>query len=118
MSVTDINSNSAAAICRRKFRNRGCGDHVGEALDALTAEFTELRNHLFNEQNNLRNFINVYVGDEDIRHLDGPETPVKDGETLMIVPSIAGGNFAAEARAYDRTARADEGRICNAIRGI
>ncbi len=72
---------------------------AGDALKKLTAEHGELRKHLYNEQNNLRNFINVYVGDEDIRHLDGPETPVKDGETIMIVPSIAGGSTVAEAPA-------------------
>ena len=71
---------------------------AGSALEELTATHAELRKHLYNEQDNLRNFINVYVGDEDIRHLDGPATAVKDGETIMIVPSIAGGNYAAEAR--------------------
>jgi molybdopterin/thiamine biosynthesis adenylyltransferase/rhodanese-related sulfurtransferase/molybdopterin converting factor small subunit len=71
---------------------------AGDALKELTAEYSELRKHLYNDQNNLRNFINVYVGDEDIRHLDGPATLVKDGETIMIVPSIAGGSSAAEAR--------------------
>src|SRR6185436_21992 len=44
---------------------------AGDALQELTAAHGELRKHLYNEQNNLRNFINVYVGDEDIRHLDG-----------------------------------------------
>jgi adenylyltransferase/sulfurtransferase len=72
---------------------------AGEALEKLTSEYAGLRKHLYNEQDSLRNFVNVYVGDEDIRHLDGPETQVKDGETIMIVPSIAGGNIAAEARA-------------------
>lgn len=72
---------------------------AGEALDKLTAEHAGLRRHLFNEQDKLRNFVNVYVGDEDIRHLDGTETPVKEGETIMIVPSIAGGSIAAESRA-------------------
>lgn len=65
---------------------------AGDALLELTTEHAELRKHLYNEQDKLRNFINVYVGDEDIRHLDGPQTPVKDGETIMIVPSIAGGS--------------------------
>ncbi|MGD9562676.1 MAG: molybdopterin-synthase adenylyltransferase MoeB [Pyrinomonadaceae bacterium] len=65
---------------------------AGDALLELTTEHAELRKHLFNEQDKLRNFINVYVGDEDIRHLDGPATAVKDGETIMIVPSIAGGS--------------------------
>src|SRR5258708_20140944 len=74
---------------------------AGDALEVLTAEHGELRKHLYNEQDNLRNFINVYVGDEDIRHLDGPATKVKDGETIMIVPSIAGGSSAAEAKAAD-----------------
>ena len=50
-----------------------------------------LRRHLFNDQNVLRNFVNVYLNDEDIRHASGPDTPVKDGDTIMIVPSIAGG---------------------------
>ena len=72
---------------------------AGDALRELTSTHAELRKHLYNEQDNLRNFINVYVGDEDIRHLDGPATPVKDGQTIMIVPSIAGGSTAAEARA-------------------
>jgi sulfur-carrier protein adenylyltransferase/sulfurtransferase len=66
---------------------------AGDALQQLTAKHDELRKHLFNEQDRLRNFINVYVGDEDIRHLDGPDTQVKDGETIMIVPSIAGGSY-------------------------
>ena len=72
---------------------------VGDALLELTATHSELRKHLYNEQDKLRNFINVYVGDEDIRHLDGPATLVKDGETIMIVPSIAGGSTAVEALA-------------------
>lgn len=72
---------------------------AGDALQKLTDIHTELRKHLYNDQDKLRNFINVYVGDEDIRHLDGPATPVKDGETIMIVPSIAGGSTAVEALA-------------------
>ncbi|HSK63005.1 MAG TPA: molybdopterin-synthase adenylyltransferase MoeB, partial [Pyrinomonadaceae bacterium] len=64
---------------------------AGEALDLLTSTHSALRRHLFNDQNVLRNFVNVYLNDEDIRHASGPETPVKDGDTIMIVPSIAGG---------------------------
>src|SRR5713101_6692934 len=64
---------------------------AGEALNLLTASHAELRRHLFNDQNALRNFVNVYLNDEDIRHQNGPETPVKDGDTILIVPSIAGG---------------------------
>ena len=63
---------------------------AGEALEQLTSTHADLRRHLFNEKT-LRNFVNVYVNDEDIRHKNGPETPVKDGDTILIVPSIAGG---------------------------
>ena len=72
---------------------------AGEALEKLTTEHAELRKHLYNDQNNLRNFVNVYVGDEDIRDLDGLQTELKSGNEILIVPSIAGGNIAAEARA-------------------
>src|SRR5437763_4491843 len=64
---------------------------AGEALDQLTTTHAELRRHLFNDQNTLRNFVNVYVNDEDIRHRNGADTPVKEGDTILIVPSIAGG---------------------------
>ncbi len=72
---------------------------AGEALEKLTTEHADLKKHLYNDQNSLRSFVNVYVGDEDIRHTGGENTSVKDGETMMIVPSIAGGNLAGEARA-------------------
>ena len=64
---------------------------AGEALELLTSTHQALRRHLYNDQNTLRNFVNVYLNDEDIRHASGPATPLKDGDTLMIVPSIAGG---------------------------
>ncbi len=72
---------------------------AGEALEQLTATHANLKKHLYNDGGNLRNFVNVYVGDEDIRDLDGLETAVKSGTEILIVPSIAGGNLAAEARA-------------------
>lgn len=64
---------------------------AGEALSKLTSQYAELRRHLYDDKNRLRSFVNVYVNDEDIRHQSGPETAVKDGDTLTIVPSIAGG---------------------------
>ncbi len=64
---------------------------AGEALERLTSEHSELRRHLYNDEKRLRNFVNVYVNDEDIRHADGPDTQLKDGDSVMIVPSIAGG---------------------------
>src|SRR3989442_5365424 len=64
---------------------------AAEALIRLTLVHTELRRHLYNDQKSLRSFVNVYVNDEDIRHQSGGDTPIKDGDTMMIVPSIAGG---------------------------
>lgn len=71
---------------------------AGEALEKLTAEHGELRKHLYKDDE-LRSFVNVYVGEEDIRDLDGTDTKVADGGEVLIVPSIAGGNIAAEAKA-------------------
>jgi molybdopterin converting factor small subunit len=64
---------------------------VGEALGHLTSQFGDLRKHLFTEDGKLRSFVNVYVNDEDIRYLAKENTPTKDGDTISIVPSIAGG---------------------------
>jgi adenylyltransferase/sulfurtransferase len=64
---------------------------VGEALDKVTGQHAELRRHLYGEQNALRNFVNVYVNDEDIRHAQRLDTPVRDGDTVSIIPAIAGG---------------------------
>src|SRR3972149_1764569 len=64
---------------------------VGEALQNLTTEYSDLRRHLFNDDGKLRNFVNVYLGDEDIRFLQKDQTPLSDKDVLSIVPSIAGG---------------------------
>src|SRR5947209_5080944 len=72
---------------------------TGEALERLTSTHAELRKHLYNDQNRLRNFVNIYLNDEDIRHAEGAETKVKDGDTIMIVPSIAGGSTTIEEAA-------------------
>jgi len=65
-----------------------------EALEQLTTTHTELRRHLFNDQNALRNFVNIYVNDEDVRQRGGVDTAVTDGDTILIVPAIAGGAVA------------------------
>ena len=66
---------------------------VGEALSALTSQFGELKRHLFTDEGKLRSFVNVYVNDDDIRYLQKDKTAVKDGDTISIVPSIAGGTY-------------------------
>ena len=64
---------------------------VGEALNDLIAKHPDLRKHLFSEDGKLRSFVNVYLSDEDIRYLTEDATPVKETDTITIVPSVAGG---------------------------
>jgi sulfur-carrier protein len=67
------------------------GATAGNVLDELTRAYPELRQHLF-EGDRLRSFVNIYLNEEDIRYLEGAETAVGENDTLMIIPSIAGGN--------------------------
>jgi molybdopterin synthase sulfur carrier subunit len=66
------------------------GGTVGEVLDALYERFGELKARIADE-NGLRRFVNVYVAGEDIRFLDGLDTPVNDGGEVTILPAVAGG---------------------------
>ena len=66
------------------------GETVGEALNQLVDQHPDLKQHLFNE-NELRNFVNVFLDDEDVRFLDGLETIIEADDNLRIIPSIAGG---------------------------
>ena len=67
------------------------GSSVEEALDSLCSQFTELKPNLFDKDGKVRNFINVYLNDDDIRYADGMKSVVKDGDSIQIVPSISGG---------------------------
>ncbi len=67
------------------------GSTVGELLGRLTSEYGELKHHLYNNEGRLRNFVNVYVNDEDIRFLEKEATAVRENDTVLIVPSVAGG---------------------------
>jgi molybdopterin converting factor small subunit len=64
---------------------------VAEALSSLTSQFAELKRHLYSDDGRLRSFVNVYVNDEDIRYLQKEKTALQQGDTISIVPSIAGG---------------------------
>jgi len=67
------------------------GNTVGELLADLTTRHDGLKKHLYADDGRLRNFVNVYLNDEDIRYLEREATPVKPGDQLSIVPSVAGG---------------------------
>ena len=71
------------------------GATVGEVLDSLYERFGELRSRIA-EDGGLRRFVNVYVDGEDIRFLDGLDTPVKDGDEVTILPAVAGGSAGAD----------------------
>jgi adenylyltransferase/sulfurtransferase len=64
---------------------------VGEALNDLVARHPHLRKHFFSEDGKLRSFVNVYLNDEDIRYPNRDSTPVKETDTITIVPSVACG---------------------------
>lgn len=66
------------------------GNTVGEALKNLIAQFPELEPHLFKD-GELRNFVNIFIGDEDARFLQGLDTSIDENAALRIIPSIAGG---------------------------
>ena len=67
------------------------GQTVEEVLRNLTAQYGDLRKHLYSEDGKLRSFVNIYRNDEDIRYLEREKTPVRETDVLSIVPSIAGG---------------------------
>ena len=66
------------------------GRTVEEALADLTSQYPDLKPHLYND-GKLRSFVNIFLGEEDIRYLDGVSTPIDDDTQLRIIPSIAGG---------------------------
>ena len=67
------------------------GSTVGEMFDRMEAEYPGIKERLMDEKGELRRFVNVYVNEEDIRFLDGVKTALKPGDTVAIVPAIAGG---------------------------
>ncbi len=67
------------------------GSTVGEVLGALESAHPGFAERLFDEDGGLRRFVNVFVADDDVRYLDGVATPVPDGETVSIIPAVAGG---------------------------
>lgn len=67
------------------------GGDVGEVLRALTVEHPATEEQLFGPEGDLNRYVNVYLNDEDVRVLDGLETQVTEGDTIVILPAMAGG---------------------------
>jgi adenylyltransferase/sulfurtransferase len=81
------------------------GATVGEVLNALATEFPDLRKQIFNDEGKVRSFVNVYLNDEDIRYLGKDATAAKSGDTISLVPSIAGGAGLRPALSRDEILR-------------
>jgi len=73
------------------------GATVGDLLQRLGSQYPQLAKHIFDDQGQLRNFVNVYVNDDDIRHLQKEQTPVQSKDVISIIPSVAGGAAGVEA---------------------
>ena len=69
------------------------GSTAGEAIADLAAKYPDIRKHIYKDDDNLRDFINVFIGDTNIKELNGLKTQIKDGDSVMLVPAIAGGLF-------------------------
>jgi sulfur-carrier protein len=67
------------------------GGNVGEVLRSLTGKYPDTAGQLFGDEGELNRYVNVYLNDEDVRVLDGLDTTVKDGDTVVILPAMAGG---------------------------
>jgi molybdopterin converting factor small subunit len=67
------------------------GSTLAEVLANLDGAHPGFRDRLFDDEGGLRKFVNLFVADEDVRYLQGLETPVPDGETVTIMPAVAGG---------------------------
>ena len=67
------------------------GETVGAVLRALTEAHPDTQAQLFGDEGDLNRYVNVYLNDEDVRVLDGLDTAVSDGDTVVILPAMAGG---------------------------
>jgi len=91
MAITILIPTALRAFADAQARVEVEGRTVGEVLAALVARHGALRPHLFDEDGRLRSYVNVYVNDEDCRHLQQTATEVRAGDVVSIVPAIAGG---------------------------
>jgi molybdopterin converting factor small subunit len=91
MPVTIQIPTALRAFTDRKAEIQAEGSTAGETVKNFAQAYPDIRTHLYDENDKLRSFINIYLGDENIKDIAGLDTPVKDGDTLTLVPAIAGG---------------------------
>jgi len=91
MSVSVLIPSALRAFVDRKSEIEAEGATIGEALAYVAAQYPDLKHQIYEDDTKLRGFVNVFVDGTNIKKLDGLETPVAAGATVMIVPAIAGG---------------------------
>ncbi len=102
VSLQNLKSNNMANLIiptpLRKFTNNTAtiqteGNTVQEAINDLIQQYPDLQKHLLDEQGEIRSFVRIFVGDEDILGLKGNATEVEADSTISIIPAIAGGSY-------------------------
>jgi adenylyltransferase/sulfurtransferase len=78
----------------RKSEIKEAGKTVGQVINALTNEYPDLIPHIYDPDTQVRSFINVFVGETNVKKLQGMDTPIGPDDTVMLVPAIAGGMLA------------------------
>ena len=68
------------------------GRTVSEAMSDLVAQYPDLKQHIFNGQDSLRPFVNLFLGEENVKDLGGLDTPLEENDRMLLIPSIAGGS--------------------------
>ena len=91
MSVSVLIPSALRTFVDRKSEIEAEGATVGEALAHVAAQYPDLKHQIYEDDTKLRGFVNVFVDGTNIKKLNGLETPVAAGATVMIVPAIAGG---------------------------
>ncbi len=91
MAVTVLIPTTLRAYTDRKSEIDFEGANVGEVLKNLVSQYPDAKKSLFDEDGNPRSFVNVFLGETNIKNLSGLETATKDGDTIMLIPAIAGG---------------------------
>jgi len=91
MAVSVLVPAALRAYTERQAEIEVAGSTAGEVIADLAAKYPDIRKHIYKDDDNLRDFINVFIGDTNIKELNGLTTQIKDGDTVMLVPAIAGG---------------------------
>ncbi len=91
MNVTILIPTALRGFTDRQNEVKVSANTVGEAVRALAEAYPELKHQIYADEKTLRGFINVFLDGVNIKKLNGAETPVREGGTIMLVPAIAGG---------------------------